>query len=425
MPTFPATLDTSDVNLDGYPDLLVTAFDSQAAIAVRLGLPDGSFGSPILTSGSVDPYYATVGAFDAGSTPDVVTGGFGGPRSSRERGRNFDPGVAIPDAGPLSILRSADLNGDGDLDFVGVTFFQPPPVQVRVYLGNGNGTFDAPQDLTPVAPVISLAIGEVTGDDIPDLVAPDGSNTVWIYPGLGNGTFGLPSSVIAGTDLGKVLLQDVNADGDLDMILASNTFVAVLFSNGDGTFQAARNYSTPIRPTWFASGDFDGDGDIDIVATTNNPYPDDLDGAVTLLVNDGSGVFRIDPTVAVGRGPASLRAADFGADGRLDFAVLSTRDSQVNVVYGNGDGTFQAVRLSVFVPAAPYSPAAKGDFDEDGRLDLAASYGGGFGVLSSIGGGAFAQGPIYPSAVSAPTRWWPDISTPMHISTSPWRGRTR
>ena len=160
------------------------------------------------------------------------------------------------------------------------------------------------------------------------------------------------------------------------------------------------------------------------MATTNNPYPDDLDGAVTLLVNDGSGVFRIGPTVAVGRGPALLRAADFGADGRLDFAVLSTRDSQVNVVYGNGDGTFQAVRLSVFVPAAPYSPAAKGDFDEDGRLDLAASYGGGFGVLSSIGGGAFAQGPIYPVGGLGPysmVAGYFDADT----STSPRRGRTR
>src|SRR5262249_5344511 len=152
--------------------------------------------------------------------------------------------------------------------------------------------------------------------------------------------------------------------------------------NGDGTFGNLAIYpvgSGPLPlfgPVSLVSGDFDGDGRTDLaVADTFN---DD----VLVFPGNGDGTFQGAATYAVGARPASLVSGDFDGDGRTDLATanagsfffffnLVPESSTVSVLLGNGDGTFQP-RVAYAAGSSPYALAG-GDFNGDGRTDLAAA----------------------------------------------------
>ncbi len=390
--TYPGTLDLTDLNLDGYPDLLVTTLDSSAALSVRLGAADGTFGAAINRSGSELPLAAAVGAFDADSSPDVIVSGYGAETRffAGNGDGTFAAEVPVPGAGILRRLAAADMDDDGDLDIVGLRE-TPANGTIVVLLGTGDGTFGAPHVTTPPSVPLEFSVGDVDGDDLPDVVAPTGGNVVSVFLGLGDGLFGPPSSVIAGAPTGAIALADVNGDADLDMILTSGSFIGVLFGNGDGTFQAARNYASIYQPKLIALGDLDGADGPEILAVTSGTSSGEV-GTVFVLTNDGDGTFSPGPTYVAGIMAAAIAAGDFGDDGRGDFAVLSSGYAEVTAVTGNGDGTFQAVPVFRELPLFGF-PAVDGDFDEDGRLDVAVAIGFGFEVLRSQGGGDFTPGP--------------------------------
>src|SRR5262249_11713876 len=146
--------------------------------------------------------------------------------------------------------------------------------------------------------------------------------------------------------------------------------VSVLLGNGDGTFQSAVNYVVGKSPDFVSLSDLNGDGNLDLAVTNQR------DSTVSVLLGDGHGGFAPAPgaPAKVGSFPDSVAVGDFNGDGRPDLAVSNSSKNNLNLLLGNGDGTFQAAGTFAVGPS-PQSVAV-GDFNGDGIPDLVAANSG-------------------------------------------------
>src|SRR2546430_5064256 len=163
-------------------------------------------------------------------------------------------------------------------------------------------------------------------------------------------------------------------------------------------FQAAVNYGAGASPYSVVVGDFNGDGVPDlVVANFGNPYSSQtISGSVSVLLGKGDGAFRSAVTYDAGRNPSSVRAADFNGDGKPDLAIANSVCSgggpNVSVLLGKDGGTFEAAFN--YVGVAEPSSVGVGDFNGDGKPDLAvADLGSGtVAMLLGNGDGTFQAG---------------------------------
>jgi hypothetical protein len=158
--------------------------------------------------------------------------------------------------------------------------------------------------------------------------------------------------------------------------------IAVCIGNGDGTFQPAAFYSTGRSSQTFVVklADMDGNGSLDILASN-------ADGSVSVLLNQGQGTFgTATVTPGVAPGAANMAIGDFNRDGKLDVALAN--GTNVTLLLGNGDGTFQAGRI-ITTPARANATLIAGDFNKDGLLDLAVTTNDGDPTTRNAGGGFF------------------------------------
>jgi len=136
------------------------------------------------------------------------------------------------------------------------------------------------------------------------------------------------------------------------------------------------------------AADFNGDGIPDLAAVNVN-----AGDTVSIQLGNGDGTFQ--PPVSYPTGdrtyPNFLAAGDFNGDGKLDLAVLLSNTDSVLILLGNGDGTFQT-GVTVPLPGGPIS-ATVGDFNGDGNLDLAVGAFYGISILLGNGDGTF-QPPV-------------------------------
>ncbi len=339
----PYSVAVGDVNRDGNPDLLVAnecgnTDDCNGVVGVLLGNGDGTF-QPVVTYDS--------GGYDAQS---VVV---------------------------------ADVNGDGKPDLLVAN----GNGAVGVLLGNGDGTFQAAMSYgSGGQDAESVAVADVNGDGEPDLLVANGNGVVGVLLGKGDGTFQAAMSYgSAGASASSVAVADVNGDGKPDLVVANscassdcaNGSVGVLLGNGDGTFQAAVSYSSGGGYTdAVVLGDLNRDGKLDLVLASEYATNSVTNGSVGVLLGDGDGTFQavvVTSTPTPLEGIRSLALADFNGDGKLDLAVGAGNF----LLLGNGDGTFQTpIELGAGGPGI-----AVGDFNRDGKPDLAV---GGITVLLNI-----------------------------------------
>jgi Bacterial Ig-like domain (group 3)/FG-GAP-like repeat len=332
----------------------------------------------------------------------------------------------------------SDLNRDGQTDLVLANQCQIAnncsDGSISVLLGNGDGTFQPAQSYASDGVfAVSIDTGDWNGDRKADLVVVNqcqtGSNcngTVTILLGNGDGTFQVPPSYNSGGyDADSVAAGDLNGDGNLDLVVANlcqsnncnrgnNGNVSVLLGNGDGTFQAAQSYATQgFGSSSVAIGDFDGDGNADVVVANQCSTSDcKSGGSVSVLLGTGNGKLQAAKTYSSGANtPLSVAVADFDKDGDLDLAVAnqcqdsSCQNGAVSVLLGNGNGTFRAARVYA---SAGYqtNSVAVGDFNGDGNPDLVLAsqcqdntcQNGGVSVLLGNGDGTFQGAQGYSSA---------------------------
>jgi hypothetical protein len=285
-------------------------------------------------------------------------------------------------------------------------------------------SFDVPPNIPAGDRPVAVAVGDFNHDGIPDLaVACNGSTYpatdpggVLILLGRGDGSFAGPLAFPAGSQPASIAVGDFNGDGNLDLAVAG-TALNVLFGNGDGTFKAPVTLNNEGNAV--AVGDFNGDGKLDLAETIpHHAFIGSASGSVLILLGNGDGSFRAAANpVLLDAGPQAVTAADLNGDGRADLVVpcvggffVPQRGAfafpgSVDILLGNGDGTFQAAMNDGGLQFA--AAAAVADFNGDGKPDLAvATTAGNFGtqpggvlVLPGRGDGTFGPAVSYDSAL--------------------------
>jgi hypothetical protein len=307
--------------------------------------------------------------------------------------------------GEVQALAVADLNGDGKLDLVVPTGGYPSGVSVL--LGMGDGTFASPVMYTSTLLSFysaSVAVADFNGDGKLDLALANSTpnNAVAILLGNGDGTFQNPPLLYsAGLDPDGVLALDVNRDGKPDLAVvggygvASYYSVTVLINQGDGTFPHATAYPALKYPWTAVVGDFNGDGkpDIAVASVTTTSTGQDNGGAVSVFLGNGDGTFEPRLDSPTSNFPFVIAPGDFNGDGKLDLVVVegTPYGELLSTWIGNGDGTFQN-NISQSLPNYARSLAV-GDFNHDGKLDVAATvdYAGAVYVFLGNGDGTFTS----------------------------------
>jgi FG-GAP-like repeat/Abnormal spindle-like microcephaly-assoc'd, ASPM-SPD-2-Hydin len=382
------------------PPFLVTDFNADGKLDIAgggyvlLGNGDGSFQGGLLT----EPIIAT----------SAVTGSFD------KKGNGFEDLAEISSTslysltndgkGNLSLsstytlqqpgfgIATVDLNGDGYPDVV-VAGTDPisQDWNYNVLLGNGDGSFQAPQfypqSMAGAGSKVqySIVVADFNNDHKLDVaLGPVGNQSLAVLLGNGDGTFASPAYVYDGggnSNATYLIAEDFNGDGNIDIAASplgsSNPGTALLFGNGDGTFQPA---VFPLLGNFTAYGtaDFNHDRKADL-------WGEGTRGCQVLLGN-GDGTFAVqDPFAPVCLLP--IVVTDVNGDGILDIVADYYHASRFGGGYsdywaylGNGDGTFE---LPIEIPTASMTGTAPtfelaADMNGDGKPDLISNAGSGY-----------------------------------------------
>jgi hypothetical protein len=373
-----ATDMNADGNLDLVLSLS-TSIPSHGAVAILLGVGDGtfqprreyamgSFGALVAGDFNGDGNQ-DVAVAKGGNTASVLLG-IGDGTLSHPTEYGTGNGVAA--------VATGDFNGDGNLDLVVVnSACSCPRGTVSILLGNGDGTFRPRADFATGEVPIALVTGDFNQDGNLDLaVANSLDATVSILLGNGDGTFAPQVTFATGRGPSGIIARDFNSDGNLDLAVANvlDNNLSILLGNGDGTFRAHVDYVAGPGAAGITADDFNGDGNLDIaVANTHTPVTFRDQGLVSILLGNGDGTFQTHVDANTGSlQPQDVTTGDFDGDGFVDIAVttrLRERGS-VSILRGRGDGTFQ-MSANTYFTGRFTTPITGGDFNLDGILDLA------------------------------------------------------
>jgi hypothetical protein len=401
----------ADFNGDGKIDLAVpyqTNAFGKYSTAVLLGNGDGTFQTAVQYSSGINPQTLIAADLNGDGKLDLAVACAGGGQTGLSGsvavllgfGDGTFPAANLIGTGSAAIT-STDLNGDGKLDIA---------IPGSLFLGNGDGTFQTvnPGNYVPDRTADFVAAADFNGDGKTDvavvnLLCPSGSicnpGSVSIFLGTGDfsnnspGPFQPRVDYAVGVMPNMLIIGDFNGDGKPDLAVANGSSypsgsVSVLLGKGDGTFQSQIVYPLP-GANWIASGDFNGDGKLDLAIVTNF--------TVSIALGNGDGTFqhKVDYPFGAVDGAGTITVGDFNHDGKLDLAVTralaSTVQGVVSVFLGNGDGTFQA---PVDYPTASLGSALVQtvDVNGDGKLDLlvgAYNVPNPFSILIGNGDGTF------------------------------------
>lgn len=306
-------------------------------------------------------------------------------------------------------VRAADFDGDGNMD---VVFVAESDEFHQLYLGDGKGGFvDASERLPAHSQGNGLAVGDVNGDGLPDIVVGSTGEA-------GGGTIRPARNLLFLNDPQRpghfidatrthlpdvddqtegAVLADMNGDGHLDLVLASPTHPnRLLINDGKGRFRDESHrleLTVPMETREVHVLDVNGDGKLDIVFfnITSNNAGWEKDPQTRLLVNDGKGNYRDETATRLPTHTFSSWAGtvvDFNGDGAPDLLVGAIQvpgfvPLQLRAWQNDGKGHFKDVTLDV-VPGVTVGRSwsmGKGDLDGDGKDDV---FIGGWGTQARL-----------------------------------------
>ncbi len=336
------------------------------------------FSPPATWAAHNSPFSVAMGDFDGDGRLDLVAANNGSGDVSlllSKVGGTFSLAGSSPVGGGAFAVVTGDFNGDGHLDVAATA----GPFVVTL-LGNGNGTFSLPAASPIGASGLGLAVGDFNGDGKLDLAVATGGATVSILLGAGDGTFAPIAPATAGNYTYGVAVGDFNHDGIPDLAVGNQNSqdVSILIGIGGGHFAPPQNYLLNGFAYSVVVVDLNGDGIQDLAVTEGGG----LSKTVAVLMGQGSGgvgngLFNPPTHFQAGFDPRGVATGDFNHDGRPDLAVATYASGGVAVLLGSGFGTF-APPIFLQTGTQPTWVAA-GDVNSDGTADIACAnylYGG-------------------------------------------------
>jgi hypothetical protein len=386
-------LAAGDFRGDGKLDLAVASTFGFNNLSVLLGNGDGTFAPRSYGAGLFPEAVATGDFTGSGKQDIVVTNAAASTSAPGTVHVLLNNGDGTFRSGPTlgtgtrstNAVVVGDFNGDGKLDVAVTTVSGSSHALVSVFLGNGDGTFQAGQsiDLGFDHFAGTLVVGDFSRDGRLDIAVLDTQypdiGRVTILHNNGDGTFQTSQSIQIGDDISGLAAADFNGDGKLDLVTTARDLdtdvarrqglrkVAVLFGNGDGTFQDPVSVGDAHASRSLAVGDLRGNGKQDLVLADYFL----VDNLVDVMLGNGDGTFQAPVSYHVGKSPDAVVLGDFFGDGHLSIAVSNLEASTVGVLRGNGDGTFQdPVNFLVGDHVSEPTALAVGDFLGHGKIDL-------------------------------------------------------
>jgi len=281
---------------------------------------------------------------------------------------------------PIDVVM-ADLDRDGNNDLIlinrSLNSFEG---DLSILPGHGDGTLGPERHLAAGDAPISVTVGDVDADEIPDLLVTTAlggccSGPVLFFRGLGGGIFADPISIGTFTSLSRLALADLKGDGIKDIAVAAGNSVDiasgswVLLGLGQGAFKSQVFYPVSVESGTttldVAVGDFDGDGHQDLV--TASSQSESHQGFVALFPGRGDGTFDPPRAFSAGLTPSQLAIADYDGDGRPDVGVLNSGTSDLSVLLNQGGSFADEKRIGAGLAAVSLHTA---DFNADGNPDL-------------------------------------------------------
>lgn len=367
---------------------------------------ESSFSQKVCTAClGAGPHATSLGYFNKDTILDVAITNSGSPGSVTVLFGDTDGGFGnaktITDGieNNPSAIAMADFDGNGTADLV---VANRDSNSITVLRGDKNGNFTSvafpivdasttPQPLvgpnSPLNQPVALVAGLFDSDTFVDIaVVNEGSGVVLVLLGNGNGTFHPifqnNNIVQNGVESGPkaIIAGDFNQDQRMDMAISNSGSgtITVLLGSTDGTFQPLSdpNTGSPIvleagvDPEAMTLADLNSDGRFDLAVINRSA------NALTIFIGNTSGGFdrlvdanqNVIPSINVGNDPSGISIGEFNGDGRADLAIIRQGDNSVLVLFGNGDGTF-----------TPFDPITLGDSpenillsdqDRDGFFDL-------------------------------------------------------
>jgi hypothetical protein len=342
-------------------------------------------------------------------------------------GINFLGGALINVAPKPEFMLTGDLDNDGLSDIIVIS---PPSKEVDVFLAE-------PSTPSHFAPVRALhfgnvlrdgALGDVNADGRLDLLVTDsGSNVVWVLLGRGDGTFVDPYQITVSGALNITTVAIANFDdsGNPDIAVGDNRLGRLfVMLNDNGTpprFSPGGSVPVGQLPDQLFTADLNGDGQPDLLTLDlGGPRVKDVSVVLWKRVVQGFPEFQSTVQYTVGAKPSQMVVADFNNDGQPDIAMLNQAASgglgEIDVLLNLGNGVF-APPTAIEVPCPFFTGGtlcrpltlATGDFDGNGKLDLAVgildprSTAGGVGgtisdamqVFGGRGDGTFVPGGVF------------------------------
>jgi hypothetical protein len=288
------------------------------------------------------------------------------------------PALTTAGTDPLYVV-AADVNGDGFADLVTASYDDGT---ISVFLNNAAspGSFSAPLVL-PSQGASQLAIADMTGDGLPDIVSADFNVSLFVQTAAG--AFAAPVQLYPG-GANWVAVGDLNGDGAPDVVLTDAAGVKLLLHTGapsDTTFAAPVSVFTQTPNANLAGAnimaiaDVDGDGRNDLVLTDPGPTGG-MAATVNVLLQDpanpGGFLTPVAYPIATQDVPQSIRLVDLQGSGRLDIVIGERHDVTVLLHDPASPGSFLPANV---YPAEDANEIAIADVDGDGRPDIVVSNG--------------------------------------------------
>ena len=334
-----APLKLVDLNGDQIPDLL--ALTAQG-VSVFLGKGDGTFSASTNYFAGANPTTLRVGDFNNDGIQDVVVGSDAGIGVLIGNGDGTFASVVLSGIGPIGFSAVGDVNGDGKLDLIA------PGSSLTVYLGSGDGTFQAPLNTAPNGPADGfdqLFTADADGDGKLDVVASTG---IWFVPGNGDGTFQSPIGVLRGGSgaIGPFInaVADLNSDGRPDVLITTQgnqteQGFATFLNTGGAT---GPNFKVAATPAFPASVKAAGTATSTVTVTMSNGFTANVALSCIGLPVGSSCVFA----------PATSGAGTVVSTLTIDVGSTTPGGTYYISVVGTGGGLTRSRLLTLSVTAA-------------------------------------------------------------------------